>query len=411
LHLDFEQQLSTALSFEADAYFTKIDRFEVEDVYAMSNGVRADLIESFSFTDATEMLGFQSMVDYTLSPRHSVKCGAEVQREKLDQSKFVDNLTGVEDSFVQDPQYQGVTATNYGLFIQDRYTFPNQNTELTTGLRYDVLDLFDNQFSYRLGIVHTYREHYFGKLLHGTAYRTPSFLEFTRAPVGLPRPDVETVATFETQVGHQTKHHRISLTAFYNNYKDVISRQNALFQGSINLDEEQFSNLDEQKIYGIEIEGRLIANKHLDFFANVSIQHGKSEVTDQDIPLLADWAMSVGADYHFSLGPGGLLFHNHFVAYGPREPWPDNVWDAGQQHYFGNRPDDFGDSFFVWYTGVHYTIQQGHAYGLRLSLTVNNLFDEEYYTQHPTVPANDSMAFWDVQYPGRYTSFTVNYAW
>jgi len=410
-NIHYQHDFREGLALEANAYYNKMNRNETEDVYTVIAESRSNIDESWSFTDNTEMLGSQIMLNYYQLSRHTINLGLEAQREKLTSSDFTNNLTGDVDSFVQDPAYHNIHADNYGAFIQDIYNVPNYNTELTFGLRYDFLDLFDNQFSYRLGLVQTFSEQLFGKLLYGTAFRTPTFLEFSRAPEGLPIPEVENVKTIEALLGYQSANHHLSLTTFINNYDDIISRNNSLFGESLNMAEEQFGNLDKQVIYGLELESRHLLAQDWDLFTNLAWQQAKSKETDLNLALLADWTISAGLDYHFNISEGDFLFHNHVVIYGEREPWSDEVWDPEQQHYHSNRTDNFGDEFIIWDIGLHYRFNAGFAQGLGFSLTAENLFNKEYYTQHPVVPASNRIASGDAQYPQRSVYLKASYQW
>lgn len=173
--------------------------------------------------------------------------------------------------------------------------------------------------------------------------------------------------------------------------------------------DEQFGNLDHQRIYGTEIETRYLFGNHWDAFLNISALDGKSEITHQNIPLLAKITASVGADWSWPLKSGERLIHNDVVAYGKREPWPDQLWNQGQAHYFPSRLDSFDDAFLIWNFGIHYQFENKAARGLDLALKIDNVLDAENYIQSSTVPQSNREAFWDVPYPRRYFQLSARF--
>lgn len=397
-------------SYYLNAYYTKTERFEIEDVYSLNNGARTGLDESFSFVDNVEHLGLSANTNIDIS-KHELLFGFEFKEEKLTDSYYTDNLTNEVKTFVQDPQYLNNEINTYSLFTQDTYTFNADMTQFTLGLRYDYTELFGDQLNYRLGLTHQFTNEIFSKLLFGTAYRTPSMHEYVRAPIGTPLPDVETMKTYEAQLGYKTKYTYLTLTGFYNTFKNLISRKNALLETGANLDEEQFGNLDDQEMYGLELESQYHMNSQWSGFTNASYLHTKSESTNTEIPLLATWTLVTGVDWTKDISIGSLLVHNDLVIYGDRKDWPDELWDPGQTQRYPGRDDDFSDAFLIWNTGIHYKLKQSNEHTLDVSLTVHNLLDEVYYTQSSSVPSASKEAFWDAQYDERHIRLSMSYSW
>ncbi len=348
---------------------------------------------------------------HSIQGRHELLAGLDLQKEKLKDSFFRNRLTGSEGSFVVDPKYQHSSSENYSLFLQDIYHFDNRNIELTLGGRYDFVDPFDDQFSLRAGLTHKFSQRWFYKLLFGTAYRSPSLVEYVRAPVGLPLPDVEKMKTFELQLGFKGEDSYYSLTAFHNNFDDLISRKNSLFGNEFEINLEQFGNLDDQTMYGLEFESRFQLSRRLSGFLNVSWLNTESDSTGEDIPLLAEWTLSAGLGWSKNIGIGRLLFHNDIVVFDERRDWPDEVWSPGQPQRHSGRDRDFADGFIVWNCGLHYLINRVAYNKIDLSLTIKNVLNEDYYTQSSTVPDANQPASWDAQYDQRHWRFAVRYSW
>jgi len=413
VNVDYRHDFNKKSGVTVNAYYTQTERMETENQFKLrDNGeVSSDLNYSYSFKDTFEVSGVHTTFDHEISADNKLVWGAEVQRERFPESYYVDNSTNFKDTFIADPQFIDLENIDYGLFVQDSHSF-SEVTTVTAGVRYDILDLFDNQLNYRLGLVHSFSNEVFGKFLFGTAYRSPSSLEYMRAPVNSPLPDAETVKTFEAQIGRQTKDSRYTLTAFRNEYKDFIARQNSFQDQNIyNLSTEVFTNLDDQTMYGLEFESRFKHSRHWQSFLNAAWLKAHSDAADQDLPLLAEWTLSAGLDWRKKTGIGEWLVHNHIVAYGDRGDWPSDVWNEGQQQRYVGRLDSFTDGFIVWNLGVHYLIKSGKAKGLDLGLTVKNVTDELYYTQAPVVPSASRPAFWDTQYDSRHIQLSLSYQW
>lgn len=414
VNADYIHRFSERSGVNINAYYTKAKRIEEEDEFELlpSGELGKTLESSYSFDDTVEVSGIHTVFDYTLSQKNKLIWGVEVQRNRILDSYYLDNVANQRDSFIIDPQFSNLDNIDYGLFVQDSHSF-NEDTTITASIRYDILDIFDNQLSYRLGLVHSFNSEFFGKLLFGTAYRSPSSLEYVRAPIDSALPDVETVETWEAQIGRQTKEARYTLTAFRNRYQDFIARQNS-FQDQKTLYDvgsEVFTNLDNQTIHGLEFESRFKVSRHWQPFMNVSWLKAHSDAADQDLPLLADWTLAAGVDWRKRMGIGEWLIHNHIVAYGDRGDWPSKVWNEGQQQRYDGRLDSFSDGFVVWNFGTHYLIKSGKAKGLDLGLTVKNVTDEIYYSQSSIVPSPSRPAYWDTQYDSRHIQFSLSYQW
>ncbi len=392
-------------------YRTKSNRLEDEDKFNLSNGFRVDLDESFAFIDNTEIVGVNLNV-YSVIKSHELLTGIELQKENLKSSFFVDEITGIKSTFISDSKFDDVTLENYGIFLQDNYKFNNRKTQITLGLRYDFVNPFDDQFNFRSGLTHNFTDRIFTKLLYGTAYRSPSLVEFVRAPPGATLPDVEKMKTLELQAGFKGMGAYYSLTAFHNSFDDLISRRsNNLLGGSVSPNNEIFDNLDDQTMYGLEFESRFHITRYLSGFVNASWMNTESKTTQEEIPLLASWTVSAGIDWSKDVGIGRLLFHNDMVIFGGRNELPDEVWVQGQEQRYPGREDDFVDGFAIWNMGLHYKIERQTNNEIDLSLTIKNVTNKVYYTQSSSVQNPNREAFWDPQYDQRHIRLSLKFSW
>ncbi|MCP4700019.1 MAG: TonB-dependent receptor plug domain-containing protein [Gammaproteobacteria bacterium] len=400
LNLEYDHAFSKTLEAHWNVYHTRYERFEREASFEMLDGRRNRVIADDSYNDDVSLLGLHNVFTWQLNERNTIVSGFEIQREKLEESKRTNELAGVQGSYVVNPAYKNLALTNYGFFVQDSYALRPKKTSLTLSMRYDMLDLFPEQFSYRLGIVHLFSKSISAKLLYGTAFRSPSFLEFSRAGTGTPLPDVESLKTLEAQLSYTRKEFTHTLSAYRNQYNDVIQR----------IRDEYFDNAGNQTIYGLEWESRFNLSKRWSGFFNLAWLRGKE--SGEHIPLLADWTIAAGLDWTYRQGGSEWSVHNHVTAYGDRHDWPDSTWNPGQQQRYPTRDDDLADGFIIWNAGLHYKRLSGRLKGFEASFTVNNMLDETYYTQSSqAAPKPNRAAYFDNQYDQRQYYLTLRYNW
>lgn len=399
LNLNYIKKFNELLTTQWHLYYTRNDRAERETKY--DSALRSRVLEDFSFNDDVSLLGLQSIWNYSWHPDHALVSGLDVQHETLLESLFTNEDNGIVDSFILNSAYQNLSLTNIGVFAQYSYSLKPEQTLLTAGLRYDRLDLFSNQWSYRLGLTHRFNEHLSAKLLYGTAFRSPNFLEFTRAEVGATRPDVETVNTLEAQLNYTTQDYSLSFSTFRNSYADVIQR----------LQGEQFDNVGNQDIYGAELESRFNLSSQWSGLVNLSWLHAEQEDTGEALPLFADWTATMGLDWQFQKNTDRWTVHNHVVVYGNRRDWPLSTWQTGQQARYDNREPSLSDGFAVWYASLRYQKLSGTYKGLELALTIHNMFNETYYTQSSSTLRADRTAYFDNQYEARQYYLSLTYHW
>lgn len=406
--LAYQHQFDSDLGIDVHAYHTNTQRLENESIY---NKQSLAMTEASRFIDVTLLTGFYGAVNYLPVAGNRLTSGFEVKREQLQKSEFTDKLTGQIHSFIQDKRYEKLALTNYGFFVQDIQDIFSSDTQLTIGLRYDVLELFENQFSYRLGLTHSFNENFYAKLLYGTAYRAPNFVEFTRAPVNSQLPKVETMKTLEAQLGFQGELGRISLTGYKNSYHDFITRKNSFNGSSTYLPDEVFANIDHLSIIGAELESQLFLNKNWQLFLNASWSEAKSLNEQQKLPLLADWTVATGVEWRETFGNGELSFNNHIITYGKRRDWQPDLWNAGQQQRYPNRNSGLTDGFAIWNSALHYNLPVAKQQAIDFDLSVHNILNEKIYTQSLVPPAKNKIANFDTQYQGRQLRFAISYSW
>ncbi|NRB38100.1 MAG: TonB-dependent receptor [Pseudomonadales bacterium] len=216
---------------------------------------------------------------------------------------------------------EDVSRDTTGIFIQDNWKFTD-DLSLTTSIRKDFLSDFEDQFSYRLGLT-AEKSIYYGKILLGSAYRTPNYREYLKVGVENKAIEPEEVMTAELQIGGLYSQGDVSLTYYYNEYTNFIKSTLVPEEGANNCDDRDqfFSNFDVRKIMGLEFYASYYPTQNLSlkFTASrilratekngkppseVLEKVGSCEILDyksdeQDILLLSKTMLSVLTAYRF----------------------------------------------------------------------------------------------------------------
>jgi outer membrane receptor protein involved in Fe transport len=166
-----------------------------------------------------------------------------------------------------------VSRQDVGMFIQDVWSL-GPSVDITSGVRYDALSAFKDEFSYRTALAINHRGAY-GKVLYGTAFRVPLYREYLDATsynFGL-RP--EHVSTFEAQAGHRSRLADVNVTFYHNAYRDLIKEilvaTIATPTGIRTLAGDEYSiNADRSTIRGLEFQAQTHPTERLDVTVGVS---------------------------------------------------------------------------------------------------------------------------------------------
>jgi len=234
-------------------------RFEVDVTRYQSetsNTIRRTLL-----TPLTSYM-YGSELEYSLEKkRHHFILGMAFQAEKgIDLFVKVTSEDGLPVNIKEDIIKKDLNGTasrsNYGVYLQDVWEL-NKVFSLTVGVRGDVLANFDNQLSYRVGLTGMFTDNLYGKLLHGTAYRVPSFRETVDVVSYNDNLQPEHLNTSEAQIGYVFDKADINLTFFNNHFSKFIQEvvvDSILDNGSIRvIDDEMAFNFDSRDITGLEL--------------------------------------------------------------------------------------------------------------------------------------------------------------
>lgn len=268
---------------------------------------------------------------------------------------------------------------NY-VYAQDEWSFARDWT-LTGGLRYDNYSDFGSTTNPRLALVWEARQDLTAKLMYGTAFRAPSFIEqyATGNPVALGNPALmpEKITTLEAALTWQARHDlQTTLSIFQHEISDIISQSGVTYQ-----------NTGKQKGSGGELEVLWDASNALRLTGHYAYQRNIDQTTHQD---------------------AGYAPHHHLYTRADWRVYSD--WRlSGQVNYVADRERPAGDTRpqVPDYTSVDLTLRTAQQKrGWDFSASVFNLFNAD--IREPTKAA--SGIIYDLPMPRRTVWLQVRYS-
>jgi len=230
------------------------------------------------------------------------------------------------------------------------------NIYLVGGLRFTDNSVTGNHFDYRLASIFALRDDLNLKLLYGTSYRSPNYIElYTESGSGIlfgnPDLEPESLEGFDINLNYTPSERlTIDFTYFWNRTKDyiVLKRTDDAFETL------SYFNSDGQEITGIEYEARVKPFDDFEVFVNAS--HLISAV-DKDTGDDLDYVVENIFNFGWSWRP------------------VDSLLISNANRYTGDWAK--ADSFFVSNLSAYYR-PPVKALDLELFLKVNNIFDQDY---------------------------------
>jgi len=249
VNLNYETGDPTDIQLNLNSYYRESNFSQTTDKVTKTGPIQHDS-HTVSNRD-TRYAGLDAYATKSFDD-HSVILGVNVlAHEAVDALETVYDNEGVltkSADRIFDPEERFV---DYGVYLQDVWRLPSA-WEVTTGIRFDKPDGFDNQFDVRLGVVKSFDEGLYFKGIFGTAYRRPTYREYRKESGGIaifdPSLQPEQLATYELAIGKRyADRGSLLLTGFYNHYTDYIAD---MFDPT--LGDEVFSNIGKRTIYGLE---------------------------------------------------------------------------------------------------------------------------------------------------------------
>jgi len=260
------------------------------------------------------------------------------------------------------------------LYLQDEWRLARDWT-LTGGLRYDNYSDFGSTTNPRLALVWEARHDLTAKVMYGTAFRAPSFIEqyATGNPIALGNPSLapEKISTFEGVVTWQASMDlQTSLSLFQHEISSIISQTDATYL-----------NTGKQKGSGGEFEVTWDAGSRLRLSGHYAYQKNIDETTGHDAGYAPHHHLYSRADWRFT--PGWQV--------------------SGQVNYVAERKRAWGDDrpAIPDYTSVDLTLRSERTKkGWDFSASVFNLFNAD--IREPTkVTTGKPGITYDYPMPGR----------
>ena len=183
------------------------------------------------------------------------------------------------------------------LFAQDEWNFVRDWT-LTAGIRYDHYSDFGSTTNPRLALVWDAAYNVIVKVMHGKAFRAPSFVEqyAINNPVTVGNPNIkpETITTdelaFSWQATSTLKH---DLNFFRYRMRNIILPVAVASTTA-------FQNSGDQVGRGLELESTLDASSNVRLTGNYSLQHSRDSTTGQDAGMAPHRRLFGRADWRFA---------------------------------------------------------------------------------------------------------------
>jgi len=220
----FNSQTNTLTTVDDRSYATLKYAHVFPDILDLSANVfydRSDLQitypEAPTFFDehqTGEAGGGEVQLDKKIWDRYVLTVGAEF-RDVFKQDRLVTEPS--TDTVFTDVRAR---TQNYGLFAQGDFMVIT-NLHLDAGVRYDRYDRFDPELSPRVALIYSPFTQSTFKLIYGTAFRDPNFLEQSDPGFTGIQPEKITSyeAVYEQGIGQNL---RTSLSGYYNKMDDLI---------------------------------------------------------------------------------------------------------------------------------------------------------------------------------------------
>lgn len=418
LSLQYRDALKENIDLDFLSYYKRIksDEHETNSLFYQSHNIQS-FTQEFA-QEETELFGVQPYINWTINAENQLLLGADVQHERVLSNidvpiitTYAENgsLSGEPTVSVVPWSGRKISTQRVALYAQHTLSFNQGSTGLTTGWRHDSVERLDPENSIRIGLTQDFNSNWFGKLLYGTAFREPSFVEYLRRDAGSASPEAEKMKTAELQLGYRTEKQLSTLTFFSNRYDNYIERDNTGAVGT-----ENFRNTGPRLMKGAEFESRISLSNQLKIFFNLDYLHTLDEELDISLPFLAHYHASAGVNYWRPLFNGKLSTNLYLRNSGEREDFDPSITATPGGH---TRPRNYSDGYYVWNADMQYHAQYSTDSEFTLALSVKNLLDERYYdrnlplTGFRGVYKDKRYTVWDAQAPSRTITLSLEYRW
>jgi outer membrane receptor protein involved in Fe transport len=286
---------------------------------------------------------------------------------------YIPGYLGPENTgFLPQVSFSDINNELWSVFAQYSHTIGD--VELMFGLRQDFHREYENSLSHSAALVWSPDPDWALKLLYGTSYRTP----FARQLVNESKPDMEKSENYSLQVSWRPQK-RLTLTGtgFFNRISDHVM-------------DDPYAGLslpNEQDIYGLELEAAYSPWDWVDIQANLTmLDHSGPDETymyEEYSYVRPDGTLEqVFTEFNYPYDPGAETLFNLGATL---RPWESLDLFTGLRYFSSReliypRGDVRKKSHGRWLADVSATYKDLGIPGLNLTMSVRNLFDEDYET-------------------------------
>jgi len=329
-----------------------------------------------SYHSSSSQVGFENQIDWKLDKNKTVTVGARLLGNR--QTEQVVSLGQEQNGNASTTNSSwDIAVTGAGLNQEKVNEIFDENEtavyallegQFSEQLSYSIGTRYSNGSDYgstntpRAGLIYRTDDEWILKALYGVAFRQPSLFELRDEFRGAMDLTPEKINTYELELGKRFKDlGQVKFNLFYSNLKDGIN----LIADSSRAGGERYANVDSSYVRGLSTQLNLQPLEHLSVYLNYIFQQGR---TDEQ-----GW---------------GRLSHTakHKANFGMNwQPWQTfNV--NFRVNYIGDRKTPESNQFFdgraPGYQKVDVVLTWADLFdnpALSTQLSLNNLFDEDYY--------------------------------
>ncbi len=384
-----ETRLSRGVNYLYDRDF-----FYKQDV----NGLRLNLYATPSSVDFSHTIGygFELSKTTTTELRNS-------QQTNLDTGEITSVVLGEQFPLRDFPI---TDVTEYGIYINDEIRITDSLWSIVPAIRYDSYELTprldtvflesnvlkdivnsnESSLTPKLGVIYQLSDEsqFYAQYIRG--FRAPPFADvnvslaldvpvpfppFILQTRAIPNPDLKSETSDGYELGYTINNniHQFNIAAYYNDYKDFIqTKKNMGFDPVTGYLMFQSQNIDNAKIYGLELSYQHTANNWLatddQLTTSVSLHMSKGRDKMDELPLN-------------SIDPEQLLLGLNWLS-------PDKKWSIFLYSTFVTRKDDVDETIGELFKPAGYGIFDliGNYQindSMSISFAINNLTNRKYW--------------------------------
>ncbi len=312
----FEEKLTVKPRLYYDQFDTKLDTEALPDGVHLPLDTNRDgkIDRVYTYPDGfigigniqEKIAGTEIPVDYELFDGNIATIGFEYRLVNQTNPRFSSNfhpltLAPLGEMQSQTDTYnyqQDATRRILSFYLQDTWDI-SDTLSLTMGVRHDGYSDFGTAISPRTGVTWKFMENAALKVLYGSAFRPPSFVEMytTNQPaiLGNTGLDPEVIKTYEIGLHYRfNKHVTSSVNYFYNDITDLIVLRGVPDKSGTS----SYQNYGDAHVQGVEMETKVDICKNNYVFMNYSFQNPEDNHGD-DLPFVTQHKGNFGINAQY----------------------------------------------------------------------------------------------------------------